>query len=223
MRMRWLPTAIPILIAVIALDFAMVFGFESARIFTSPIYGLDKPAFASLVYGIGGLADVKPQGLVRLAAFFGAVYLTTSVVFVLHLGSRVGALRGGRISHDLLDAGLILAVLSTIVAATPAILAGASEILVQERLPLGLVGLAATLSMIERLPESDAPLPAFIERMAVRLHARQTRPHAQAVPPMVEDGASPQRRSNLRGETGLAVDLVQSDKPAGRCFTPRSR
>ena len=143
--MRWLPKAIPILIAVIALDFAMVFGFEAWRIFTSPIYGLDKPVFANLIHGIGALADVKAQGLFKLAAFFGAVYLTTSLVFVLHIGSRIGALRGGRISHDLLDAGLILVVISTIVAATPAILSGATDILVQERLPLWLVGLAATL------------------------------------------------------------------------------
>jgi hypothetical protein len=68
------------------------------------------------------------QGLVKLAAFFGAVYLTTSLVFVLHIGSRIGALRSGRISHDLLDAGLILAVMSTLVAATPAILGGATDI-----------------------------------------------------------------------------------------------
>jgi hypothetical protein len=190
MRMRWLPTAIPILIAVIAIDFAMVFGFEAWRIFTSPVYGLDKPAFASLVYGIGRLADMNGQGLVKLAAFFGAVYLTTSLVFVLHIGSRIGALRSGRISHDLLDAGLILAVMSTLVAATPAILGGATDILVQERLPLWLVGLAATLSMIERLPEGDAPLPAFVERMASRLHARQSRADAQAVSPIARDDAS---------------------------------
>ncbi len=56
--MRWLPKAIPILIAVIALDFALVFGFEALRIFTSPIYGLDKPVFASLIYGIGALSPM---------------------------------------------------------------------------------------------------------------------------------------------------------------------
>jgi hypothetical protein len=185
MLMRWLPKAIPILIAVIAFDFAMVFGFEAWRIFTSPIYGLDKTAFASLVHGIGAVADMKPHGLVKLAAFFGAVYLTTSLVFVLHIGTRIGALRGGRISHDLLDAGLILVVVSTIVAATPAIFNGASDILVQERLPLWLVGLAATLSMIERVEEADTPQPAFVERMAARLHARQKRERAAAVSPAV--------------------------------------
>lgn len=177
--MRWLPKAIPILIAVIALDFALVFGFEALRIFTSPIYGLEKPVFANLIHGIGALADVKAEGLFKLAAFFGAVYLTTALVFVLHIGSRIGALRGGRISHDLLDAGLILVVISTIVAATPAILHGATDILAQERLPLWLLGLAATLSMVERVDEADTPQPAFIERMASRLHARRTRQEAK--------------------------------------------
>lgn len=188
--MRWLPKAIPILIAIIALDFAMVFGFEAWRILTSPIQGLDKPVFASLVHGIGALADLKAQGLLKLAAFFGAVYLTTSLVFVLHIGSRIWALRGGRISHDLLDAGLILAVVSTMVAATPAILSGATDILVHERLPLWLVGLAATLSMIERVDETDAPLPALVERMAGRLHVRQKRSQTFAASPAVRnDGA----------------------------------
>jgi len=181
------------MIAVIAIDFAMVFGFESLRIFTSPIYGLDKPAFASLIHGIGAVADVRAHGLFNLAAFFGAVYLTTSLVFVLHIGSRILAMRGGRISHDLLDAGLILVVISTMVAATPAILNGATDILVQERLPLWLLGLAATLSMIERVEEADTPQPAFIERMASRLHARRMRQQACAVSPVVRSEAPPQR------------------------------
>lgn len=220
--MRWLPKAIPILIAIIALDFAMVFGFEAWRILTSPIHGLDKPAFASLVHGIGALADLKAQGLLKLAAFFGAVYLTTSLVFVLHIGSRIRALRGGRISHDLLDAGLILAVVSTMVAATPAILNGATDILVQERLPLWLVGLAATLSMIERVDEADTPQPAFIERMASRLHARQKRSQTFAVSPAVRNDAVPQRWNSLRDEAGMTIDLVQAEKPAGVWFMPRS-
>jgi hypothetical protein len=222
MRMRWLPKAIPILIAVIALDFAMVFGFEALRIFTSPIYGLEKTTFGSLVRGIGGVADLNAPGLFKLAAFFGAVYLTTSLVFVLHIGSRIGALRGGRISHDLLDAGLILAVISTLVAATPAILNGASDILIQERLPLWLVGLAATLSLIERLPDADAPQPAFVERMAKRLHARRTRSDACVVSPAVRTALAPERWNSLRDEAGMVIDVAQAEKPAGPWFLPRA-
>ena len=222
--MRWLPKAIPILIAVIALDFALVFGFEAWRIFTSPVYGLEKPAFASLVYGIGGLADMKAQGQLKLAAFFGAVYLTTSLVFALHIGSRIGALRGGRISHDLLDAGLILAVVSTMVAATPAILAGASDILVQERLPLWLVGLAATLSMIERVPDDDASLPAFVERMATRIHARQSRQDIHAISPVVRSEEAPHRWNSLRDDADMVtIQHVQAENTAADGGMPRQR
>ncbi len=222
--MRWLPKAIPILIAVIALDFALVFGFEAWRIFTSPVYGLEKPAFASLVYGIGGLADMKAQGQLKLAAFFGSVYLTTSLVFALHIGSRIGALRGGRISHDLLDAGLILAVVSTMVAATPAILAGASDILVQERLPLWLVGLAATLSMIERVPDDDASLPAFVERMATRIHARQSRQDIHAISPVVRSEEAPHRWNSLRDDADMVtIQHVQAENTAADGGMPRQR
>src|SRR5262245_45051408 len=130
--MRWLPKAIPALIAIIILDLAIVFGFESWRIFTSPVYGLDQLAFSHVVYGIGALIGLKGVGLYKIAAFFGALYLATAIVLVLHLESRIRALRGGTISHDLLDAGLILVVFATIVFATPAILRGATEILIQE-------------------------------------------------------------------------------------------
>ena len=219
--MRWLPKAIPVLIAIIALDFALVFGFEAWRIFTSPIYGLDQLAFANLVHGIAALAGSK-LWLFNIAAFFGAVYLTIAVVFAMHLASRIGALRGGRVSHDLLDAGLILVVIATIVVATPAILKGATEILVQERLPLWLVGLAATLSMIERLPDAGAHQPAFVERMASRLHARRKRSQTFAVSPAVRNEAAPQPWNSLRDEAGMAIDLVQAEKPAGRWSMPRA-
>lgn len=210
-----LPKAIPILIAVIALDFAMVFGFEALRIFTSPIYGLDRPAFASLIYGIGGLADVKAEGLFKLAAFFAAIYLTTSIVFVLHIASRIAALRGGRVSHDLLDAGLILVVISTMVAAMPAILAGATDILVQDRLPLWLVGLAATLSMIERLPDmSPDTRPGLIERIWARFAARRN--DSMIVTPEVRCDGTAIRWDDLRTAGGMAIEPVPITRPLGQ-------
>ncbi len=70
---------------------------------------------------------LTPSGLVNLATLFGMVYLTIAVMCVLHLASRIGALRGSRIDHDMLDAALILVVVSTLIAATPAILQGATE------------------------------------------------------------------------------------------------
>lgn len=214
--MQWLPKAIPMLIAVIALDFALVFGFEAFRVLTSPIYGLDQPVFADLVYGIGRALGVARQGLFSLAAFFGGIYLTLSVVFALHLASRIRVAYGGQVSHDLLDAGLILVVLVTIVAATPAILAGATDILVQERLPLWLVGLAATLSLIERLPDADAPQSAFVERMAKRLYARRKRGDSTIVTPEVRGDGTAIRWDDLRTAGGMAIEPAPITRPLGQ-------
>jgi hypothetical protein len=216
--MRWLPKAIPVLIAIIALDFALVFGFEAWRIFTSPIYGLDQLAFANLVHGIAGLAGSK-HWLFNIAAFFGAVYLTIAVVFMMHLASRIGALRSGRISHDLLDAGLILVVVATIVVATPAILKGATEILVQERLPLWLVGLAATLSMIERLPDADTRQPGYFERMWLRFAVRGRRDDGLLLAPAVRNNKEAVRWNDLRGEAGMTIRPAPVAKSAGPWYS----
>lgn len=205
--MRWLPKAIPVLIAVISLDFALVFGAEAVRVLSSPISGLDEPAFASLVYGFGRLFAITGERLFSLAGFMGGLYLTISVVFVMHLASRIGALRGGRVSHDLLDAGLILVVLVTLVAATPLILKGATEILVQERLPLWLVGLAATLSMIERLPDAKVETlrPNVLERLWMRSAARRKRADQTIVTPAPRGKGPALRWDALRCAGGMAV------------------
>jgi hypothetical protein len=219
--MRWLPKAIPALIAIIALDFALVFGFEAFRVLSSPVYGLDQLAFANLVHGIGRLFGITGQGLFSLAAFFGGIYLTVSAVFMLHLASRAGALRGGRVWHDLLDAALILVVLVTIVAATPAILKGATDILVQERLPLWLVGLAATLSMIERLPETETVQPTFVERLWVRFAARRKRADSAVVTPALRGKETADRWDDLRTEGGLVIEPVPVARPIGPWFPLR--
>ena len=220
--MRWLPKAIPVLIAIIALDFAMVFGFEAFRVFTSPVYGLDQPTFSNLVRGIGRLFGLQAQALLSIAAFFGAVYLTISAVFIFHLASRIAALRRSPVSHDLLDAGLILVVIVTIVAATPAMMAGASEILIQERLPLWLVGLAATLSMIERLPEADTRHPGFIERLCLRFAARRRRDPRHLVSPALRAAGAAERWSDLRDDAGMLVQAAPARSP-GPWFALRPR
>jgi hypothetical protein len=208
--MRWLPKAIPVLIAIIALDFALVFGAEAVRVLSSPILGLDEFAFASLIYGLGRLFAVTGEGLFSLAGFFGGLYLTISLVFIMHLASRIGALRGGSVSHDLLDAGLILVVMVTLVTATPLILKGATDILVQERLPLWLVGLAATLSMIERLPDTKAESirPNVVERLWARITARRKRADSMIVTPALRGKAAIMRWDALRSAGGFAVASI---------------
>jgi hypothetical protein len=215
--MRWLPKAIPILIGIIALDFTIVFGLDAFRILASPIAGLEQPAFARLIYGLGKIAQLGPDGLVRLATMFGAIYLAIAVMLGMHLVSRFqAALHGGRISHDLLDASLILIVISTILASTPAMLQGATEFLVQQRLPLWLVGLAATLSMVERLPEMDESKPAgFWERTMVRLLTSRSRDETTYVMPVTRKSGATARWNELRSEAGmkLRIDVKTDSAP----------
>lgn len=204
--MRWLPRTIPFLIAIIALDFTLVFGLEAWRIFFSPISGLDHPGFASVVYGYGKLGGLTPAGLSNLAILFGFIYLTIAVMCLLYLASRIGALRGSRIEHDMLDAALILVVVSTLVAGTPVILQGSTDILILQRLPLWLVGLAATLSMVERLPEIDKTRPpGFWERRILRLLNGRNRDETTYVMPAARANNMTARWNELRNEAGMKL------------------
>lgn len=204
--MRWLPRTIPFLIGIIVLDFTLVFGLEAWRILVSPIAGLDRPAFASVVYGFGKLGGLTPSGLVNLATLFGMIYLTIAAMCLLHLASRIGALRGSRVEHDMLDAALILVVVSTLVVSMPVILQGATNILILQRLPLWLVGLAATLSMIERLPETDETRPAgFWERVLMRLMTRRDRDQTTFVAPAARESGATGRWNALRSDAGMKV------------------
>ncbi len=205
--MRWVPRAIPVLIGLVALDFVLVFGFEAWRILTSPMLGLERLGFAHVIYGLGKLAGLEASQHLMLAALFGIVNLAIAVMLGLHLASRVGALRGHRIMHDTLDAGLILVVVSTLLAATPAILGGATEVLIQERLPLWLVGLAATLSMIERLPDAERNSPPiFMERWALRRIAKYKRKQYAFVSPAMRGNGRSLRWDMLRGDAGFIVE-----------------
>jgi hypothetical protein len=204
--MRWMPKVIPVLIAVIALDFTLIFGFEAWRILSSPMLGLERPGFANTIYAIGKWAGLQTTQHFPLAAFFGVMSLAIAIMCGWHLATRITALRGHRISHDMLDAGLIMIVIATLMAATPSMLNGATEILIHERLPLWLVGLAATLSMIERLDEPDYQhQPGFLDRWVSRVAARQSAEPDDFVSPAVREGLSA-RWDRLRDEAGYVVE-----------------
>ena len=213
--MRWLPKTIPILIGIIALDLALVSGFEAWRIFTSPINGLEHKAFADLIHGIGDVADLQPDGLVKLSAFFGVINLAIAVIFALHIASRFSSAWGQHASHEMLDTGLILVVVSTLVAATPAVMQGATDILIHERLPLWLVGLAATLSMIERLPEEPPRRSGWCERLL----SKPVKKYPTAMP-VARCGVSSLRWNALRTEAGMAVQHEVA-RPFGPWFSLR--
>ena len=155
--MRRFSIAIPVLVTGICLYFVFVSGREAIMIFSSPIWGLENAAFARAVYDIGRLANVGPGGLAPFAAFFGALKLAVAVVFALHLIDRFRPFRETPINHELLDAGALLAVCSTFIVAMPALLESAPQFLAPHRPAFWLAGLAATLSMIERIAESEKP------------------------------------------------------------------
>jgi hypothetical protein len=160
--MRRFSATIPFLVTGVCLYFVVVFGRDAIAIFSSPIWGLENSDFARAVYDIGRLFDFGPAGLVKLAAFLGALKLTVAAVFALHLADRFRPNRAGDINHELLDAGALLAVGTTFVLAMPALLEATPQFLAPHRPALWLAGLAATLSMIERVAEAGDLKPVAI-------------------------------------------------------------
>ena len=187
--MRRYSVAIPVLVTGVCLYFVCAFGHEATMIFSSPIWGLENDVFARAVYDIGRLAALEPGGLARLAAFMGALKLAVAVVFALHLIDRFHPLRKNEINHELLDAGALLAVCVTFIAAMPALLESSPQFLAVHRPALWLAGLAATLSMIERI-ESEKPGEAITVPSAI-----------VALPPR-RRGVSASRWDDLRREAG---------------------
>lgn len=148
---RWLPKSIPFFVVSISLYFTLSFGIEAIRILASPVYGLDLPGFAHVVHGIGRRFGLEATGLIRLAAFLGAVKLSVAALFAVYLVSRIKSLMGHETDHEVVDAAVLLVASITVVAAMPALIDGETALLAEHRLPLWLGGLAVTLSMIERV------------------------------------------------------------------------
>ncbi len=153
--MRRLSYAIPCLIVAVAFYFAAAFGRDAVQILTSPVYGLDQTSFARAVHDLGGLADLGPRGLIRLAAFLGTIKLAVAVVFAIHVADRVRSLAGGTVNYDLLDAGVVLVVVSTFLSAAPALLEASPQFFNEHRPALWLAGLAATLGLAERIAATE--------------------------------------------------------------------
>lgn len=172
--MRRFSYSIPFLAVGICLYFVYVLARDAVLIFSSSIYGLENAAFARAVYDLGGLADLGPDGIVRLAAFLGAIKCAAAIVLALHIADRVRGTFGHEINHELLDAGVMLAVISTFLSAAPALLEATPQFLNEHRPALWLAGLAATLSMIERVsqePEKPAVPAPVRRRTAARIAA----------------------------------------------------
>ncbi len=85
--------AVTIIIGV-ALYFTVSWGYDGLRVLTSPSYGLDEVWRSQFIFAIGGIFGLSPIGLIKLAAFFGAVKLAVAAFCAVHILDR--AARPGR-------------------------------------------------------------------------------------------------------------------------------
>jgi hypothetical protein len=173
--MRFLPSVVSLIISSIALYFALLWGFEASRVFTSPIYGLDNPTFSQIIYGIGHKLHLNPTGLLLIAAFLGAAKLAVASLFICHIVDRVGSLWGHKADHESLEAALLLVVLSTLIAAIPALIDGTTGLIRLHTLQLVLAGVVAILSVVERIAEREEKTRvAEAEKAAIAAAAAET-------------------------------------------------
>ena len=148
--MRRASSAVVAMILAIAFYFTLFWGFDALRIFTSPTYGLDDVWRSQFVFGIGRFLGAGPEGLIKIAAVFGAIKLIVAGVCAVHILDRFRSLIGGRADPEILEAGLILAVIASMVAVAPALWSQNSDLVREHIINLLLAGLAAALCIIER-------------------------------------------------------------------------
>ncbi|MES1155771.1 MAG: hypothetical protein ABUL48_05010, partial [Pseudorhodoplanes sp.] len=151
--------AVSCILALIALYFALLWGAEASRVLTSPVYGLDNPTFGRIVHGLGRLLHVGPDRASWIATACAAAEFMVACLFICHIVDRCGSLFGRKINHASLEAALILVAVATLVAATPALLDGDTNLLRLHALHLVLAGVAAMLSVLERIAEHDEGTP----------------------------------------------------------------
>lgn len=148
--------SISIIICGVAAYFALHWGSDAVMIFTSPLHGLDNQNFSHSIRSYAQLLGLTGEGKLVIAAIFGALKLGTAAIFALYLARRLTFASDAEIDHDLLEAALVLVVITIAVLATPLVFEEQGKILNQFRVPLWLVGLAATLTLIERAAGDEA-------------------------------------------------------------------
>jgi hypothetical protein len=138
-------------VIIIALYFAVLWGSEAVRVFASSAYGLDEYGRGREVFSIGGALGLHGYGLFRVAAFLGAFKLVGAIAFALHLADRARAFMDKRApEHEMLEAAVLLVVLSALLASLPAVIQNDAALLRGYGLDLLLAGAAAMLNLHER-------------------------------------------------------------------------
>lgn len=159
------------MVMAIALYFTLFWGYDALRVLTSPTYGLEDVWRSQFVFGVGAYFGLSPMGLMKLAAFFGALKLVVALACAIHLADRLRTIAGGTANADVLEGGLVLVVAVCLVSAGPAV-ASNPDLVREQVLQLVLAAVAVALCLVEKnytrraadpklaaaLPQAYAPL-----------------------------------------------------------------
>lgn len=157
--MRKISGATTAIILAISLYFTLVWGYDALRVLTSPSYGLDEVWRSEYVFILGRMLGLGPVGLIKLAAFFGAVKLVVAGICAWHIVDRFRCMISGKANADILEGGLILIVAISIMSAGLAARSGNGEIVREYAIQLILAFLATALCLAERSPRFGAVAP----------------------------------------------------------------
>jgi hypothetical protein len=138
------------LIVVISLYFTVSWGYDGLRILTSPTYGLDDVWRSQFIFVIGRLLGLGPVGLIKVAAFFGALKLAVACICALHIADRIRCWARGEANSEVLEAGLILVVVISLASVGPAAWSYSSDLLREHTYELLFAALATGLCIFER-------------------------------------------------------------------------
>jgi hypothetical protein len=158
--MRKLSAASTAIIIGVAFYFTLAWGYDGVRVLASPSYGLDDVWRSQFIFGIGSIFGLSPVGLIKLAAFFGTVKVAVASVCAVHILDRLRVLIGGKPDNDMLEGGLILVVLISIVSVGPAVWAHNAELVRETTIQLALAAIATALCLLERSKSAAVPAVA---------------------------------------------------------------
>ncbi len=156
--MRKLSNAATALMLAIALYFTLFWGYDAFRMLISPTYGLEEVWRSQFIFEVGRLFALSPLGLIKLAAFFATVKLAVAIICAVHIIERVRGFFGGKGDTEILEAGLLLVVLISIVSVVPAIWSHNAVLVREQAIQLTLAGIAAGLLILEHRHERDATI-----------------------------------------------------------------
>ncbi len=148
--MRKVSAATVATIVTIALYFTLFWGYDALRVLTSPTYGLEDVWRSQFVFGIGSYFKLSPMGLMKLAAFFGAVKLAVALACAIHIADRLRSLAGGTANADIFEGGLVLVVAVSLASVGPSVWSQHAELLREQVVQLLLAALGVALCLVER-------------------------------------------------------------------------